>query len=455
MTLGHHRISVVGTGYLGATHAICMAALGHDVIAVDVDAAKIAALRSGHVPFYEPRLGELLAETMHSGRLRFSTDIAAAGRFADVHFICVGTPQAAGSDAADLSYVFGAIDALAPHLRPGALVVGKSTVPVGTAAAVSRRIAELAHTDDVGIAWNPEFLREGFAVADTLRPDRLVFGVESPEGERVLRDVYEPVTAGAGIPIVVTDLTTAELVKVAANSFLATKISYINAMAEICEHLGGNVLALTEALSHDSRIGARFLRPGLGFGGGCLPKDIRAFRHRAEELGIGQSVAFLDAVDAINQRCRSRVVAAVEAAVGPLPGVQVAALGAAFKPDSDDIRDSPALAVARALTAEGASVMVFDPRAMDNARRAYPELWYARSALDAIAGSNVVLLLTEWKEFTAIDPHAAAAVAAGRVVIDARHALPADEWRAAGWRYLAPGTPEQESAALALADLAS
>jgi UDPglucose 6-dehydrogenase len=454
MTDGHHRICVIGTGYLGATHAICMAALGHDVVAVDVDAAKIAALQSGRVPFYEPRLAELLADTLESGRLCFTTDMAAAARFADVHFLCVGTPQAAGSNAADLSYVFGAVEALGPHLRPGALIVGKSTVPVGTAAEVARRIAGLTDSADVEVAWNPEFLREGFAVADTLRPDRLVFGVESAHAERVLRAVYEPVTAGTDIPVVVTDLATAELVKVAANSFLATKISYINAMAEICERLGGNVLALAEALSHDARIGGRFLRPGLGFGGGCLPKDIRAFRHRAEELGVGDSVAFLDAVDAINQRCRSRVVSAVEAVAGPLPGLRVAALGAAFKPDSDDIRDSPALAVSRSLAAAGAYVRVYDPRAMDNARRAHPDLRYARSALDAIAGSDVVVLLTEWRQFAAIDPHAAAAVAAGRAVVDARHALPAEDWRAAGWRYLAPGTPEQEPSAV-LADLAS
>lgn len=434
------RLSVIGTGYLGATHAVCMASAGFDVVAVDVDAAKIESLASGNLPFHEPGLPALLKEALDSGRLRFTTDPAEAARHADIHFLCVGTPQTKGSDAADLTYVYQAVAALAPHLRPGALVVGKSTVPVGTAAALQAMLDEARSGGEV--AWNPEFLREGFAIEDTLRPDRMVFGVQSKAAEAQLRLAFAPVLAASDVPVIVTDLATAELVKVAANSFLATKISYINAMAEICDLVGADVLSLTEALSHDTRIGRRFLRPGLGFGGGCLPKDIRAFRHRAEELGGGPSVAFLLEVDAINRRCRQRTVEAVRAVGGSLRGLRVAALGAAFKPDSDDIRDAPALDVAALLHAEGATVTVFDPAAMDNARRAHPELLFADSALAAIRGSDVTVVLTEWSEFCDIDPRVAATLAGQLRIVDARHALDRIAWQSAGWRYRALGTPE-------------
>jgi len=437
------RLTVIGTGYLGATHAICMAVLGFDVVGVDVDPAKIERLTDGEVPFFEPGLPELLRKALDSGRLRFTTDLAEAAAFGDVHFLCVGTPQTPGSDAADLRYVHAAVRGLAPHLTRRCLVVGKSTVPVGTAADVTAMVQELAPAGtDVEVAWNPEFLREGFAVEDTLRPDRLVFGVASAWAERQLRAAFEPVTSEHGTPVLVTDLSTAELVKVAANSFLATKISYINAMAEVCEATGADVTALAEALGHDQRIGSRFLKPGLGFGGGCLPKDIRAFRHRAAELGAGQAVAFLGEVDAINRRRRARTVDLVrELAGGDLTGVRVAALGAAFKPNSDDIRDAPALDVARTLQAEGAHVQVFDPAAMDNARRAHPQLSYADSAMDAARDASVVVLLTEWNEFRAIDPAALAAVVRDRNLVDGRHALDAQQWRAAGWRYRALGRP--------------
>jgi UDPglucose 6-dehydrogenase len=449
MTIGACRLSVIGTGYLGATHAVCMASLGHDVIAVDVDARKVDALQAGRVPFFEPGLDEFLQEMLATGRLRFSTDIAEAARSADVHFVCVGTPQQPDSDAADLSYVHAAIEALAPQLRPGALVVGKSTVPLGTAGTLAATIAAAAPTADAELAWNPEFLREGYAVTDTLRPDRLVLGVSSERAERVLRAVYAPITDVAEVPVIVTGLATAELVKVAANSFLATKISFINAMAEICEHIDADVMKLTEALAHDARIGGRFLRPGLGFGGGCLPKDIRAFRHRAAELGFGETVNFLREVDAINARCRTRTVEAVASVVGALPGARIAALGAAFKPDSDDIRDAPALAVASMLASAGACVTVFDPAAMDNARPIHPELRFARSAMDAIVDADAIVLLTEWKQFLEIDPAVAATLARGRGVVDARHALDGDRWRAAGWQYVALGSGTLERVELA------
>ncbi|MFF1283977.1 UDP-glucose dehydrogenase family protein [Streptomyces sp. NPDC058299] len=436
------RLTVVGTGYLGATHAICMAVLGFDVLGVDVDPGKIDRLNAGEVPFFEPGLPELLAKALDSGRLRFTTSFDEAAGFGDVHFICVGTPQQSDSDAADLRYVDSAVTELATRLRGRALVVGKSTVPVGTAARLTELVHRLAPAgEEVELAWNPEFLREGYAVDDTLRPDRLVFGVSSPWAESRLRAAFAPVIA-LGTPVVVTDLTTAELVKVAANSFLATKISYINAMAEVCEATGGDVTRLAEALAYDDRIGGRFLKPGLGFGGGCLPKDIRAFAHRAEELGVGQAVTFLREVDAINKRRRARTVDLVRELVGgDLNGVRVVALGAAFKPNSDDVRDAPALDVASTLDRLGAHVTVVDPAATANARRSHPELTYATDALPAAAGADVVVLLTEWNEFRHMDPGAMGAVVAHRRIVDGRHALDPARWRAAGWEYRALGRP--------------
>jgi UDPglucose 6-dehydrogenase len=446
------RLTVIGTGYLGATHAICMAVLGFEVLGVDVNPVKIDRLRSGEVPFFEPGLPEQLSKALESGRLRFTTSYQEAAAFGDVHFLCVGTPQMKDSYAADLRHVDSAVAQLAPHLDRRALVVGKSTVPVGTAARLADTLRRTAPAgDQVELAWNPEFLREGFAVDDTMNPDRLVFGVGSPWAEQRLRAAFAPVIA-QGAPVVVTDILTAELVKVAANSFLATKISYINAMAEVCEATGADVHDLAAALAYDSRIGGRFLRPGLGFGGGCLPKDIRAFTHRAEELGVGQAVRFLREVDGINQRRRARTVDLVRELVasgrgsgagsnGDMAGVRVAALGAAFKPNSDDIRDAPALDVAGTLHRMGAQVRVFDPAALDNARRAHPELGYGSSALDVARDADVVVLLTEWSEFREIDPEVMGAVVAHRRIVDGRHALDPAQWRAAGWTYRALGRP--------------
>ncbi|GAA0366316.1 UDP-glucose/GDP-mannose dehydrogenase family protein [Actinoallomurus spadix] len=434
------RLTVIGTGYLGATHAVCMAALGYEVLGVDVDEKKIAKLAAGEVPFFEPGLPELLTKALDSGRLRFTTSFEEAGAFGDVHFICVGTPQQPGSDAADLTYVHAAVRALAPHLERRALVVGKSTVPVGTAYVLTDVLQELAPAGtQIELAWNPEFLREGFAVDDTMRPDRLVFGVASDWANERLRAAFAPILE-LGTPVVRTDLATAELVKVAANSFLATKISYINAMAEVCEAVGADIKDLADSLALDDRIGGKFLRPGLGFGGGCLPKDIRAFAHRAEEIGVGQAVSFLREVDAINRRRRARTVDLVrELLGGQLAGARIAAWGAAFKPNSDDIRDAPALDVARTMHGLGGHVRVFDPAALDNARRAYPELRYGDSALDVARDADVVVLLTEWAEFREVDPAALGEVVRHRRIVDGRHALDAEAWRAAGWEYRALG----------------
>ncbi|MCI0690257.1 MAG: UDP-glucose/GDP-mannose dehydrogenase family protein [Sporichthyaceae bacterium] len=436
------RVTVIGTGYLGATHAAAMAELGYDVIGIDVEPEKIAELSAGRVPFYEPGLDELLAKHVASGRLRFTTDYAEAGSFGDIHFICVGTPQLKGEFAADMRYVDSSIEMLAPHLTRPCLVVGKSTVPVGTAARVADRLTALAPAgSDAELAWNPEFLREGFAVEDTLRPNRLVIGVTSERAEQVLREVYAPLL-DAGVPLVVTDLPTSELVKASANAFLATKISFINAMAEVCEAAGADVTLLAKALSYDDRIGGKFLGAGLGFGGGCLPKDIRAFMARAGELGADQALTFLREVDAINMRRRARVVElAREQCNGSFLGRRIAVLGAAFKPDSDDIRDSPALNVAAQIQLQGGDVSVYDPKAMDNARKAYPSLTYVDSAAEACRGAHLVLHLTEWAEFRAMDPATLGEVVAERKIVDGRNALDLAQWRAAGWTYRALGRP--------------
>ncbi len=440
------RLSVIGTGYLGAVHAAAMVELGHEVVAVDVDQAKIDLLASGRAPFFEPGLPELLAKAMATGRLVFTTDYALAAD-ADVHFLCVGTPQRAGEFAADLRYVDAAFGELAKHLHKPTLLVGKSTVPVGTAA----RLAEMARTvapagDDVMLAWNPEFLREGFAVKDTLHPDRLVYGVEAgPRGERA-RDLLDQVyaaTIAEGTPRIVTDYATAELVKVAANSFLATKISFINAMSEVCEAAGADVTALADAIGHDERIGRKFLGAGVGFGGGCLPKDIRAFMARAGELGADQALTFLREVDAINMRRRARMVEiAREQCGGGFIGKRVAVLGAAFKPDSDDTRDSPALSIAAQVRLQGAHVTVHDPEAMANAKRAWPDLSFAESAMAAMEGAHVVLHLTEWREYRDIDVVAAGELVAVKRIVDGRNALDGQRWRDAGWAYRALGRPQ-------------
>ena len=419
-----------------------MAELGFDVLGVDVDEAKIKMLTDGQVPFYEPDLEPMLAHHVATGRLRFTTSFAEAAEFGDVHFVCVGTPQRVDGLAADLSHVDSAVEALATHLSRPCLVVGKSTVPVGTAARLLETLQRVAPAaEGVSLAWNPEFLREGFAVNDTLHPDRLVFGVVRDEDVNTLRDVYAS-AVDAGCPVVVTDFATAELVKVAANSFLATKISFINAIAEVCEVVDADVVALADAIGHDARIGRRFLNAGLGFGGGCLPKDIRAFMARAGEIGAADALAFLREIDAINMRRRQRAVEVTQEALGgSVLGARIAVLGVAFKPESDDVRDSPALNVAGQLQLQGAQVRVYDPKAMSNARSAFPTLRYADTVEDATLDADVVLHLTEWPEFASIDPSRLRGHVSRPVIIDGRNCLDAGAWRDAGWTYRGLGRP--------------
>ena len=430
------KVSVIGTGYLGATHAACMSSLGFEVIGVDVDSAKIELLTAGRVPFYEPGLEDLLQKEIASGRLTFSTDFSAIAD-ADVHFICVGTPQKPDSLAADLKYVDAALDAVAAICKPGSLVVGKSTVPVGTAARLRERLLKI--NPKVDLAWNPEFLREGFAVEDTLHPNRLVVGVTNDAAENKLKEIYASNLA-ENTPWVRADLPTSELVKVAANSFLATKISFINAMAEVCEAAGGDVTVLAKAIGYDPRIGSRFLQAGIGFGGGCLPKDIRAFMARAGELGADQALEFLREIDSINLRARQRVIELVRRDLSDnLAGKKIAVLGAAFKPDSDDVRDSPALDIAAQIAAAGAVVTIHDPKAIAPAKKRFPALGFSEDIEGALRGADLVLHLTEWKVYRELDPAKMAKLVANPIIIDGRNALDREAWIAAGWKFRALG----------------
>lgn len=441
--MGAPRLTVFGTGYLGTVHAACMAQAGFEVLGVDTDSARIAALSAGRPGIHEPGLEAMLCRGLACRRLSFTTSYQAAAVFGDVHFICVGTPQRPdGSAGAELGQVEGCLETLAPMLSSDDLVVGKSTVPVGTAA----RLATLCGPAE--LAWNPEFLREGHAVPDTVAPDRIVVGVTSSRAERVLREVYA-VQLSAGVPFVTTDLATAELVKLTANAFLATKISFINMAAEMCEATGGDATLLARALGYDPRIGGACLQPGLGFGGGCLPKDIRAFGKGAAELGVPEAATLLHSVDAINTGRRDLMVSlARELLDGRVSGARIGVLGLAFKPETDDVRDSPALAVAGELLRAGATVTAYDPAAMDRAAEQYPEIGYAASALDCARGADLLLVLTDWPEFRGADPAEFGAVAAQRVVADGRHVLDPGRWAAAGWTYRALGRPRNLAAAL-------
>jgi UDPglucose 6-dehydrogenase len=450
------KLSVIGCGYLGAVHAACMADLGHEVVGLEVDPDKVDLLAAGKAPFHEPGLDDLLERAVASGRLTFTTDPAAIAD-CQVHFICVGTPQQSGRYAADLTYVNAAVDTLVQRMKPHpdgpVVVVGKSTVPVGTAEDIAERFRAGVPEARATLIWNPEFLREGFAILDTLSPDRIVYGLPpgedhaptTPSGQaarEVLDHVYDDQVVRQQIPLVVTDYATAQLVKVAANSFLATKISFINAMAELCEAAGGDVTQLAEAIGYDDRIGPKFLRAGIGFGGGCLPKDIRAFMARAGELGVGQALTFLREVDDINLRRRWHVVdLARKACGGDLGGARVTVLGAAFKPESDDLRDSPAIGIASRIAGLGAIVTVTDPAALDAVQRMRPDLNVAPDALSAAREADVVLLLTEWREYVDLDPEALGAVVRKRAIVDGRNALDPQRWRAAGWEYTGIGRP--------------
>lgn len=427
------KISVIGTGYLGATHAVCMAELGHQVVGIDVDPAKVLDLARGKVPFHEPGLQELLERNLKRGTLTFTTNLSEGVESADVHFIAVGTPQKAGETSADTSFVIDAVTNVASAMTRSGLIVGKSTVPVGSARMLRGLAKDSARAGiDAELVWNPEFLREGFAVDDTLAPDRIVVGAHVVGQTYGLGEVYEPIIDN-GVPIITTDFETSELVKVAANAFLATKISFINAFAEVTEHIGGDITTLADAIGIDSRIGRRFLNAGLGFGGGCLPKDIRALQARVSELGLDRTMSFLSQVDDINLRRRARLCEMASNRLDRVDGFKVTVLGAAFKPDSDDVRDSPALDVASKLFEMGYDVTVFDPVANENAKLRFPRLNYAENIDDAIDGADLLILATEWSDFRKLDPDVTGAKVAHRQLIDARNVLSTEEWEHQGW----------------------
>jgi len=431
------KITVIGLGYLGATTAVAFAKLGHEVIGIDSDLKKLESLSAGQVPFYEPGLDEALLEVIASGNLRFKTEHDAESRDALIHLLCVGTPQSKTGLGADTSYLFNALDSLAPFLNEDALVAGKSTVPVGTAAELAKHLATKVNFEP-HLAWNPEFLREGTALQDSLLPDRVVIGVNEAWSEKLLRLLYEPIT-NQGVPLLTVDIPTAELVKVAANSFLATKISFINAMAEIAEVAGADAVKLSEAIGLDERIGNKFLKSGIGFGGGCLPKDIRGFVARAEELGVGHAVGFLKEVEAINLRRRSRVIELAQEELGDLTGRRVTILGAAFKPETDDIRDSPAMAVTEQFWMAGAKVVIHDPKALENVRRVYPQLETEDSLHASVRGAEIVVLTTEWKQYREVDPGLLGQKVTNRLIIDGRNVLDVQKWNEANWQVIALG----------------
>lgn len=430
------KITVIGLGYLGATHAVAMAELGHQVIGIEPNQERLEALAEGKLPFHEPGLDKALIDVIEKNRIVFKADHDEESKDAELHFLCVGTPQKPGSNEADTSYLFSAIKALAPFLSENASVAGKSTVPVGTAKELKKYLDELTGFDSK-LAWNPEFLREGTALEDSLRPDRIVIGVEDEISEKLLRDVYKPITDVETTPFLVTDIATSELVKVAANSFLATKISFINAMAEIAEVSGADTVKLAEAIGMDDRIGKLFLRNGIGFGGGCLPKDIRGFMARADQLGVGSAVSFLGEMDQINQRRRARVIDIAKSELGELSGKKILVLGAAFKPDSDDLRDSPAIAVANQFVSEGAEVSIHDPMALEKIPELAPKLFPNADLKEAATGAHAVVLATEWRDYKDLDP--STLPVQNKLIIDGRNALDVDKWQQAGWKLIALG----------------
>ncbi len=422
---------------MGATHAVAMAELGHEVIGIEANPDRLRDLQNGVIPFFEPGLDEALQKVIAAGNITFKPDHDLESLEADIHFLCVGTPQLPGSYAANTGYLRDAVKALAPFLREDAVVAGKSTVPVGTAQELTALLAAEAGFAP-HLAWNPEFLREGTALEDSLRPDRIVIGVNDARSEELLRQVYKSIT-DLGTPFLVIDIPTAELVKVAANSFLATKISFINAMAEVAEVAGADAVQLAEAIGYDERIGNKFLRNGIGFGGGCLPKDIRAFMARAEELGVGKAVEFLADIDAVNLRRRDRVVEIAQRELGSLQGKKVVVLGAAFKPNSDDLRDSPSIAIADLLKKAGASVVVHDPISLANVNKQHPHLTTEQSVELAAKDADALVLATEWQEYRNLDPAAIGSLVKHKLLIEGRNALPVEKWQAAGWRVIALG----------------
>jgi len=428
------RIAIIGGGYVGLVSGACFAEFGNEVALVETDSAKLAILNDGQIPIYEPGLPELVRDNVASGRLTFGNDIAAALDGAAVVLLAVGTPTRRGDGHADLSYVFAAVEQIAHVLKDYVVIVTKSTVPVGT----GRRILEIVHNVnpglDVDVASNPEFLREGSAIGDFMRPDRVVIGTESERAREVLRQLYRPLYL-IEAPILFTGIETAELIKYAGNSFLAMKVSFINEMADLCERVGADVHELARGIGLDGRIGRKFLHPGPGFGGSCFPKDTLAMVRIAQDHGAPSRL--IEAVVAVNDARKATMGARIIGlAGGSVRGLSVGILGLTFKPETDDMRDSPSLPIVWRLVEDGAHVRAFDPAGIDAARPLLPSsVVYCRDALHASEGADLLVVVTEWNEFRAIAPERLAAAMRGRLIVDLRNLYEPVAMRSAGFTY--------------------
>jgi UDPglucose 6-dehydrogenase len=428
---------MIGTGYVGLVSAACFAEFGVDVIAVDKDESKIDGLRAGRIPIYEPGLDDLVLRNTAAGRLRFTTDLPSAVRAADAVFIAVGTPSRRGDGHADLTYLFAAAEEIARGLDRNGVVVTKSTVPVGTGRRLQQHFAQLRPDLTIEVASNPEFLREGSAIEDFMRPDRVVVGVETAHARGVLERLYRPLNLHK-TPILVTAIETAELIKYATNSFLATKVTFINEIADLCEKVGADVQVVAQGLGLDGRIGSKFLHPGPGFGGSCFPKDTTALLRIAEEANVPMRI--VESVVAVNEgRKRNMVRKIVQACGGSVRGMTIAVLGVTFKPNTDDVRDSPALVIVPALQAEGATVRAFDPEGMASAARELPGVTWCADAYDALERADAMVVLTEWNVFRGLDLERARSLLRRPVVVDLRNIYAPTELEALGFDYTSIG----------------
>ena len=436
------NVVMIGSGYVGLVSGACFAEFGADVTCVDVDAGKIERLQRGEVPIYEPGLDALMAGNVAAGRLRFTTELSPAVGEADLVFIAVGTPTRRGDGHADLSYVYAAARDVAKHLQGYTVIVDKSTVPVGTARQVARIVREERPDADFDVASNPEFLREGAAISDFMRPDRVVIGVESPRAEALLRELYRPLNL-IETPILATGLESAELIKYASNAFLATKISFINEISTLCEAVGADVHAVARGMGLDGRIGRKFLHPGPGYGGSCFPKDTLALVRIAQEHGVSSRI--VEAVVEVNAAQKARMLKKIRAALGGNEaGKTIAVLGLTFKPETDDMRDAPALAILPTLLEKGAVVRAHDPQGVEEAKKVLPSgIDYRADIYETLTGADAVVLLTEWNAYRGLDLARVKALMRGDVFVDLRNVYEPRRMREAGFRYDSVGRPEK------------
>ncbi|HEY7644338.1 MAG TPA: UDP-glucose/GDP-mannose dehydrogenase family protein [Hyphomicrobiales bacterium] len=437
------NICMIGTGYVGLVSAVCFSEFGWTVNCVDKDPDKIAALRQGQIPIYEPGLDDLLARNAEKGRINFFTDLAAAVKQADLIFLAVGTPMRRGDGYADLSYVYKAVEELAPHLSGFTVITTKSTVPVGTSREIERRLRELRPDADFVVCSNPEFLREGSAISDFTHPDRVLVGVDDERGRKVMERVYEPLRL-RNAPVIFVSRESAELAKYAANAFLALKISFINEVADICEEVGANVQEIATAIGSDRRIGDKFLHPGPGYGGSCFPKDVSALIRTAREARAPATI--IEQVEKVNSERKIAMAARIErAAGGCIRDKTVAVLGVTFKPNTDDMRDAPSLVILPLLAERGARLRVYDPQGRKQAEPLLPGVEWCASALQAAKDADLAVVLTEWNEFRALDLRALKGAMRGDLIVDLRNVFRPDYARECGFAYISIGRPDENS----------